>query len=65
MVKVVDQGPDPSVVKRHVCQNCGAVLEYVPKDVKQRVEHDYGGGSDTVYYIECPQCRTEQYIRRY
>lgn len=65
MVKVVDQGPDPSVVKRHVCGNCGAVLEYVPRDIKSQTATDYGGGSDTWYYIVCPQCQNRQTIKHY
>lgn len=32
-VVVVDKGPDPSVVKRVICQNCGAKLEYTPRDI--------------------------------
>jgi hypothetical protein len=65
MVKVVDAGPDPSVVKRHVCHNCGAVLEYVPKDIKSRNVTDYTGDSDIVYYIVCPQCQDRQTVKRY
>ena len=56
VVKVIDPGPDPSVVKRVVCRHCGAKLEYVPKDVTERLISDYGGGSDMYYWIDCPQC---------
>ena len=55
-VVVVDKGPDPSVVKRVICRQCGAKLEYTPRDVKHNVTHDYDGGSDTRSYITCPQC---------
>lgn len=65
MVTIVNPGPDPSVVKRHICTNCGAVLEYVPRDIKSQTTGDYGGGSDTWHYIICPQCRDNQTIKRY
>ena len=55
-VKVVKKKPDPSVIKRTVCGNCGATLEYVPKDVKERNGTDYSGGSDGEKYIVCPEC---------
>lgn len=56
MVKVVKDGPDPSVVKQVVCGKCGAALEYIPLDVKERSYTDYGGDSDTTYWINCPKC---------
>lgn len=55
-VKVVNPTPDPSVVRRTVCRNCGTGLEYVPADVKQRKVSDYLGDVDVVHYIECPCC---------
>jgi len=53
----------PSVVKQKICYHCGAVLEYVPKDVKERVETDYTGGRDVVRYIDCPACNHSLNIR--
>jgi RNase P subunit RPR2 len=64
MVKIVDPGPDPSVVKRRVCTNCGAVLEYVPRDIQHRSVTDYTGDSDVVYFIVCPQCNDKQNVKR-
>lgn len=63
VVKVIDPGPDPKVVKQVVCQNCGAKLEYVPNDVKSQSVHDYGGGSDTYCWIDCPQCAKKVTVR--
>jgi DNA-directed RNA polymerase subunit RPC12/RpoP len=63
VVKVIDPGPDKSVVKQVVCSNCGAKLEYVPNDVKTSVHHDYGGGSDTYSHIQCPQCNKSVTVR--
>ena len=56
MVKVIDVGPDPSVVKKVVCRNCGATLEYVKKDIKSFVYYTMGE-SDMAYQITCPQCK--------
>lgn len=35
---------------------CGAKIGYYPNEVQSFVHHDYGGGSDMVYYITCPHC---------
>jgi len=59
MVKIV--GREKNVIKRATCKNCGAILEYYPKEVKSYTYKDYGGGSDTVYYIKCPDC-TEKVV---
>lgn len=59
MVTVVSTVPHPSVVKEVVCKNCGATLQYVPKDVVSQVHRDYGGGSDTYSHIICPACNSK------
>lgn len=56
MVRIVEEKPDRSVVKRIVCRNCGVKLEYVPNDVKERHGTDYGGGPDGCKWINCPKC---------
>lgn len=56
MVKIVNLEPHPTVVKEIVCPNCGATLSYVPQDVQKRSYVDYGGDSDTSYWIVCPNC---------
>ena len=65
MVRVVKQEPHPSVVKETICRNCGVTLEYVPADVRTRVETDYGGGRENVYYIQCPSCSDEVKVRQW
>lgn len=65
MVTVVNTKPHSSVVKEVVCHNCGATLEYVPRDVKEKVETDYTGGKDLVHYIECPQCSNHVGARKW
>jgi len=58
-VRIIEEKPDPSVVKRKVCRNCGVTLEYVPADVKKRMVSDYSGGRDEHKWIDCPNCREE------
>lgn len=56
MVRVVEENPDPSVVKRVVCKNCGCTLEYIPADVKEYHGTDIGCGPDGCEWIDCPRC---------
>lgn len=44
-------------------RGCGALLEVTGLDIKSGIHHDYGGGSDTYYYVICPVCgaKTEVY----
>lgn len=62
-VKVIETKPDASVVKRKVCRECGATLEYVPRDVKTRSWTDYGGGASGEEYITCPNCHKTVTLR--
>jgi RNase P subunit RPR2 len=54
-IKVVGQ-QHPSAVKRVVCKNCGAELEYTLADTHTETHRDYGGGSDTYRILQCPPC---------
>ena len=65
MVTVVSAVPHPSVVKEVVCRNCGATLQYVPKDIQSRTYKDYDGSSDTDYFINCPPCGERVFVKRY
>lgn len=65
MVTVVSTVPHPKVVKEVVCRNCGSTLQYVPKDVCSEQHYDYGGGSDTYHYINCPPCGEKVYVKNY
>ncbi len=58
MVKVIETKPDPSVVKRTICRNCGSTLEYTPADVEMVNFPDYTG-SDWRRAIQCPQCKAD------
>lgn len=63
MIKVINDTPHPSVVKQIVCRNCGVTLEYTPNDVMERIDRDYGGGSELFRYIPCPKCNHKQGMR--
>ena len=63
MVTIVDNKPDPSVVKQIICKHCGVKLEYTPNDEKREYATDYLG--DRVYYnyITCPNCSEQMKTR--
>jgi RNase P subunit RPR2 len=65
MVTVVSTVPHPSVVKETICRNCGATLNYVPADLQERIEGDYGGGRDVYHHIVCPPCGHQVSVKRY
>ena len=65
MVTVVSTVPHPSVVKEVICRNCGATLQYVPKDIQERVSPAYDGSKDLDYFITCPPCGSEVFVKRY
>lgn len=55
-VRIIEERPDPNVVKQVVCRNCGVKLEYLPIDVKEYSGTDYSGGPDGHRWIDCPKC---------
>ena len=63
VVKVENPEPAKSVIKEVICQNCGALLSYVPNDVKSVHGTDIGGGPDGREWVDCPQCNKEAVIR--
>lgn len=56
MIRIIDETPDPSAVKRTLCLNCGVRLEYTKSDTRTETHTDYAGGSDTYRMIDCPKC---------
>lgn len=62
MVKIV--GRDEAQVLHTSCRSCAARLEYTRGEVQSYTSHDYGGGSDTCYYITCPSCGSSVTVRR-
>lgn len=54
-MRTVSKGPNLEVEKQVVCQNCGATIAYVPKDVKTKHESFLYDTWD-VQVIACPEC---------
>jgi len=63
MVDIV--GYDEEKKKKVTCRECTAILKYALTEVKSRVDSDYGGGSDTVYFITCPGCGHQIQVKNY
>jgi len=61
-VKVIKTEPDASVVKRIVCKHCGATLEYLPVDVKEKSWSCMTEPCGCTYVV-CPQCSSDVTIR--
>ena len=49
-------GQDERAYKNCTCEKCGAIVQYLPKDVQRRDGLDYSGGPDGATWIVCPQC---------
>jgi len=54
-----------SVEKIVVHKDCGAKIGYYQNEVKSYTHHDYGGGSDEVYYVVCPNCGENIIVKGY
>jgi ribosomal protein S27E len=65
MITIVNREPHQSVVKEVICRHCGVTLNYTPNDIQHRTDTDYTGGSETVYYIKCPNCTHDISVKRY
>ena len=63
MIRIIDEKPDPSVVKNVICKNCGVKLEYVPADVKEKMYRDIDGSGEMHRWINCPNCNKEITVR--
>lgn len=64
-IKIINDVPDSSVVKRIICKNCGVGLEYTPSDTYTETIKDYGGGSETYRRINCPKCQVRITVKYY
>lgn len=49
-------GIEPVEEKNITHRKCGAKIGYYPIEVQSAIHHDIGGGSDTWYYVICPNC---------
>ena len=59
VVTIVNEEPDPSVVKEVICKECGVKLSYVPVDTKSYHGQDYTGGADGHTWIDCVKCQAK------
>ena len=64
-VRVIDEAPDPAVVRRVSCRKCGARLEFVPIDIIDGVDIDYTGDRDPYAFVRCPKCKNEVRVDKY
>jgi len=65
-MKIIYKGPHESVVKKVVCKECGATIEYVPNDVETLWSgKDYDGGPDGATGFKCPQCGKNVILTRW
>lgn len=53
-------GEAGEIKRRATCNNCGAILEYLPKDIKHRTYKDISQVLDVIHWIECPRCSNEE-----
>ena len=64
MPKVV--GIDESILKRATCQHCGAINEYMPKEVRTLWSGtDYGEGLDGAEGFNCANCGEHVITKRW
>jgi hypothetical protein len=64
MPKVV--GIDESILKRATCRHCGAINEYMPKEVRVLWSGtDYGGGPDGAEGFNCANCSEHVITKRW
>lgn len=63
MARIVE-GPKP---KRVECDECSAVIEYLPEEVQEHHGRDYSGGADGWKRVKCPRpgCPGFGYIDRW
>ena len=61
MAKVV--GQDEKAAKRCTCGECGAIVEYMKREVQTYSGRDMSGGPDGREWIVCPQCGEDIILR--
>ena len=63
-IKIVKEEPDPSVIKRVVCNRCGVTLEYLPIDIKTIGLTCMGESDGSLDYIDCLKCNNRITVKR-
>lgn len=54
-IQIINEEPDPCVIKEVLCLNCGVKLSYVPADINWKTYTSYSD-TDSVKTITCPKC---------
>ena len=62
-IEIIDETPDPKVVRETVCTSCGVRLRYLKPDVTTETRKDYTGSSDDYYSIACPKCKEKLSVK--
>lgn len=52
-IKVISKEAPAELAKEVTCTHCGWTHSYLKGDVKHAIHYDYGGGSDSWWYILC------------
>lgn len=52
-IRVIEDKPDPAVVKNVICQSCGVKLEYVPIDVRSQLRDFDDSREDFIICLKC------------
>jgi DNA-directed RNA polymerase subunit RPC12/RpoP len=63
MPRIIEENV-PGTERTVIHKDCGTKVGYYPNEVKSYTHHDYGGGSDEVYYIVCPKCGSRIIVNR-
>jgi len=56
-------GQDKKIIRKATCKQCGAKLEYYPKEIKSQALYSMGEYDGTHYWIVCPECNKEVTVR--
>ncbi len=65
VVRIIEEKPDPSVVRQVVCQECGVKLEFTKGDVTTRKYRDISQVECSYCWITCPKCHKEVNVTNY
>lgn len=57
-------GFEEQLKKRCTCGKCTAIVEYIPREVESASSMDYGGFTDTYWFIHCPNCGNKLQVSR-
>lgn len=56
-------GQDKKKQRKATCNNCGAILQFYPKDVKTQSFYSFGEYDGSYNYVGCPQCKQQVKVK--